>query len=100
MIGIDRNQQGFRKGVLIDYDYALDLWNRLKDILLSPVSPEVWPRSLRRPAGDPNLYMSPEELSPNDRHLQKRILDYLEAGVKVRGHRTVRSFYFSSDFSN
>ena len=40
MIGKVRNALGYRKGVLIDYDYALDL---LKRTILSPISPEVWP---------------------------------------------------------
>ena len=38
MIGRDRHANGYRKGVLIDYDYALS--EKWTDII-SPVSPDV-----------------------------------------------------------
>ena len=87
MIGRDRHVNGYWKGVLIDYDYALS--EKWTDIL-SPVSPNVWPQSSR----DWKFCMSFKDLSDNEKKLQKRILEMLEAGIKVRGHQTVRQLQF------
>ena len=66
--------------MLIDYDYALDLANGKRKFLLSPVSPKVWPRSLRKNGSDMNFYISHEQLSPKEKALQKQILSLLEVG--------------------
>ena len=87
MIGQIRNAEGYRKGVLIDYNYVLNL---AKKCIVSPVAPDVWPRSIRRKKGDTHFYRSLRELGAKEKKLQKRILECLDAGIRICGHRTVR----------
>ena len=96
MIGRQRHSNGLRIGVLIDYDYALLSETDPDKCMVSPISPDIWPR-LRR-GNDPNLYMTFEELSDEEKKLQKLILGLLEAGKRVRGHRTVRTYDISVIF--
>ena len=89
MISRHQHANGLRKGILIDYDYALDINKQLRQQTLSPSSPVVWLRLLQKAGGDPNYYLSLQQLGEKERALQQHILSLLEAGKRLCGHRTV-----------
>lgn len=87
MIGKDRHPNGLRMGVLIDYDYALDLAPEDRINKASPSSPHIWPRRNRR------VLAKLRYLPRKKKIMQKVIINKDAEGKRIRGHRTV-SFFF------
>ena len=85
-----------RRGLLIDYDYAIDLDESRQTSKPYPSTPDIWPRKQEDEtyaADDEVEHEGNQTLTAEDLQLQKEILEAykkkVEKIVKLHGQRTV-----------